>query len=428
MKPGQPDSSIAVSAAAFVLLALSMALPSGYSIGAILLVLLGVWAGLRWLVAHRCKPRPMALWAIVIALMGMVWMMHTTDQGVPLAAQWKAFDRPSKYLLVLLAVVPVLALHRPRASILFWGAAAGAAGAGALAFWQAFHLHMPRAQGYTNAIQFGDLSLLLAFWSLIWALRVPRAWQRGLAAACALLGLAASVLSDTRGGWIMLPVLGLMVLWWGGRHARVGWSARQIAVRAAAVVVLCAAVLALPPVQQRASQAVHEYTAWDQGNAASSVGLRLALWQIGLHEVRVRPWTGIGEAGFRERLKEAAAKGVVPQEIVTLGHAHNELLDMLVKRGIVGLIALLLFYGVPAWLFWRMLHAPDAVQGNARGSPRRAAALCGLTLIVGFIGFGLTQVLFAHNNGNLMYLLCVSLWLAACLPPRVRRQASTDGA
>lgn len=417
MKLCRPSRIPAVEIAAFVLLALSMALPSGYSIGAILLLALSAWSGLRWLAARCLQALPFALWALVIVLMGAVWLLHTTDPGAAGVVRWKAFDRPSKYLLVL-ALLPVLARARLGARALFWGAATGSAGAGAIALWQVFHLHLPRAEGYTNAIQFGDLSLLLALWSAVWALHAPRPWQRGLAAAAALLGLGASVLSDTRGGWLVLPLLAFMVLWWGARARRAAWSARQLAQRLGIVVVLCAAIVALPPVHQRIAEAVHEYASWDRGDAASSVGQRLVLWQMSLQEVRVRPWVGIGGVEFRELLKDAVARGAVPQEIATLGHAHNELLDMLVKRGILGLLALLLFYVVPGWLFWRALRTSGEDESDAASTDRRAAALCGLTLIVGFVGFGLTQVLFAHNNGNLMYLLCVSLWLAACQPGR----------
>ena len=36
--------------------------------------------------------------------------------------------------------------------------------------------------------------------------------------------------------------------------------------------------------------------------------------------------------------------------------------------------------------------------------------------MLAYLGFGVTQVMFAHNNGNLMYLLTVSLWLAVSWP------------
>jgi O-antigen ligase len=418
MKPSRWPYAAPVDVAAFVLLALSMALPSGYSYGAVLLLLLGLFHGWRWLALRPHRLAPMAIWAVVIALMGAAWMTHVTDEPGPLWAHMSRVDRPSKYLLVLL-VLPGLLARRPRPAVLFWGAVAGAAGAGATALWQVFHLHIPRATGYDNAIQFGDLSLLLALWSAVWALQLPRSWQRVLAILGALLGLTASVLSDTRGGWITLPVIVPLILWLGRRAVPAKpriWTLKIVGV----VVVFCAVLVALPPVHQRIAEAVHQYKAWDHGNAASSIGLRLVLWRLGLHEVRIHPWVGIGETGFRARLDAAVAQGAIPQEAAELGHAHNELLDMLVKRGVVGLLALLLFYAVPGWLFWRALRSADEPPA-APAAHRRAAALCGLVTVVGFVGFGLTQVLFAHNSGNLMYLLPVSLWLAACGAPHADR-------
>lgn len=406
----------AVDVAAFVLLALSMALPSGYSYGAVLLLLLGLFYGVRTISRHACRFRPITLWAVAIAIMGAAWMMHTTDQGGALIAHMSRFDRPSKYLLVLL-VLPALLARRPNAKVLFWGSVAGAAGAGATALWQVFHLHIPRAGGYTNAIQFGDISLLLALWSAIWALQLPRSWQRSLAILGALLGLTASVLSDTRGGWITLPVLLPLILWLSRPPAHRQPRTRVLKM-VGVVAVFCVVLVALPPVHQRIRQAVQQYAAWTQGHTASSIGLRLGLWRLGLHEVRVQPFVGIGEDGFMARLRAAVARGAISSEALILGHAHNELLDMLVKRGVLGLLALLLFYAVPGFLFWRALRSPDESAVPVAGA-ERAAALCGLVTVVGFIGFGLTQVLFAHNNGNLMYLLTVSLWLAACSGARL---------
>ena len=103
----------------------------------------------------------------------------------------------------------------------------------------------------------------------------------------------------------------------------------------------------------------------------------------------------------------------MPRHAVLFNHAHNEWLDMFAKRGLLGVLALALFYAVPGGLFWRALRDTAGAATSATKA-RRAAALCGLIGVVGFLGFGMTQVMFAHNNGNLMYLLTTSLWLAVC--------------
>ena len=52
-----------------------------------------------------------------------------------------------------------------------------------------------------------------------------------------------------------------------------------------------------------------------------------------------------------------------------------------------------------------------------------AVALCGLVTVVGFVGFGMTQVMFAHNNANMVYLFMNLLWLAALVTPPARPSA-----
>ena len=70
-------------------------------------------------------------------------------------------------------------------------------------------LHLPRANGFTNAIQYGGLSLLLGLMCsvallVLWDRWKP--WQRAGWAVGILLGLEGSLLSESRGGWVVLPL------------------------------------------------------------------------------------------------------------------------------------------------------------------------------------------------------------------------------
>src|SRR5690625_6933891 len=73
-------------------------------------------------------------------------------------------------------------------------------------------MHIERATGHTNAIQYGNLSMLLVLWclaGLMWAHHRARhrlPWVLFLAAG-ALLGVTASLLSGSRGGWVGLPLV-----------------------------------------------------------------------------------------------------------------------------------------------------------------------------------------------------------------------------
>ena len=408
--------------AAFLLLALALSVPSGFAPGAVLLLLLGLarWPGvltgrIRW-------SRPMALWAGSVLVMGLVWSMHITDANGRLVTSTLGLDRCLKYLLVLL-LIPALLAQPPHAGALRWGSALGAVGAGLTALWQLQVQHLDRAQGFTNAIQFGNLALLLGLQAGIWALhtRVPR--ERAVGALGAACGLLASVASGSRGGWITLPLLLLLGLWLsrpvhdGPPPAHRGWRALLVTVG------VCVLLALLPGVQKRAEKAADEYQRQEQRQDDSSIGLRLAFWRQAWADGLAQPWVGVGQSGYERRQRAAVDRGDMPPQAVLFNHAHNEWLDMFAKRGLLGVAGLLLFYAVPGLLFWRRLRSGADGLAPPDAPACHAAALCGLITVLGLAGFGMTQVMFAHNNGNMMYLLCVSLYLSVCTPRPARASA-----
>lgn len=409
--------------AAFLVLAPALWLPSGYSIGAILLLTLGLWRWPAVLRGQHTPNAPLRAWALAVLAMGLVWCMYLVEDG-RLMTNTLGLDRSSKYLLVLLAL-PAVWAQRPAGSALRWGCWVGAAGAGLLAGWQVLVQHLDRAEGYTNAIQFGNLSLLLALWSGIWAVQASRRHERLLGGLAAGLGIAASVLSGSRGGWVVLPVL-LVVLVWFARPATEGSQGRR-GLRALGVALLaCLLLAALPPVQQRAHEATQELLQQPEPEKSNTAtGSRLAFWMHAWRLGLAHPWLGAGQRGYEQSQLAAVARQEMPSMSVHFNHAHNEWLDMFAKRGLLGVTGLALFYAVPGLLCARRLrrtgrdHLDDvraAGNGYAADGERHAAALCGLVTVLGYLGFGMTQVMFAHNNGNLMYLLPLTLWLAVCWP------------
>ncbi|QEA12971.1 O-antigen ligase family protein [Comamonas flocculans] len=408
LRPLSASALRPVDLAVWALLALSVSVRSGYSIGAFMLLLVGLWRWPALLRGELAVPRAMAQWAAAIVLMALAWTMHIVEDG-QLITSTLGLDRVSKYWMVLL-LLPALLARVPATWALFWGCVLGAIGAGLTALWQTAGLDWPRAQGYTNAIQFGNLALLLGLWCSIWALHVPqRAW-RALAWLGAAMGLLASVASGTRGGWVVLPLCLLLVLYLG--LPRAGGSRWAPLARALGfTLMLCLPLVFISPVHERIQLAVSELAASAIEGEGTSIGLRLAEWRFAWRQGAAHPWWGVGQKGYETAQQAAVASGEAPAEMVMLNHAHNEWLDLFAKRGLPGVIALLVFFGLPAWWFWQALKRRD--RAAPVPSAQRAAALCGLVTVLGFAGFGATQVMFAHNNGNLMYLLSVSIWLAA---------------
>lgn len=423
---GRPASS----AAAFLVPALALALPSGYSWGAVLLLLASL-ASVRFWIGQRLSRGTLAL-AGVYGAMAALWLLEGASGD---SLKW--LDRPLKFLLAVPCLL-YLAACPPRPRWWFAGVLAGAWGAGviAIAQWagcragvsglplfsaeacEAVVVH-GRVSGYTNAIQFGDLALLLALQCLavMWVDWRRRAlpWRLAWLGAAAL-GLEASLLSMTRGGWLalalVLPLAAYLALRWSSRRA--------MAVTALSGLVLLGALVGLKgdDISGRIRlgwQEAQQYRL--QGHSDTSVGHRMAHWSLAWQMAQDRPWTGWTQAGYEAEKARRVAAGQAPEVVLRFGHAHNELLDMLAKRGFAGLLVLMALYLVPLGLFFPTPRRLRAVATAGASAVRTALALraAGSLLPLAYMGFGLTQVFFAHNSGVMFYLFMVALVHAALL-------------
>ena len=391
---------------AFMVPGLSLALPSGYSYGAVLLLLAALASSPHWL----RQPLPRPGWALValFAAMALLWL---ADEAA--GPGWGSLDRPSKYLLALPCVF-FLMRWPPRLPWLVAGIAAGGIGAGGVGLYQTLVQGLPRASGFINAIQYGDLAALLALQGAL-ALAVLgrglRRWQCLVLLAGALLGLLASVLSQARGGWLALALLAPLAATLLA-HAT-GQRGRRLGLGLGALLAAGALLTQVPLLQERVELAQQEVQGYlDSGAGDSSVGHRLAHWRLAWQMGLDKPLAGWGKQGYEAEKARRVAAGEAPPVVLVFGHAHNEALDLWAKHGALGVALLGLFYGVPLALLW----PTRARIHDARGQLDRAAltlCLIGSMLPLSYAAFGLTQVFLAHNSGNLFYLFMCPLVLAA---------------
>ena len=319
-------------------------------------------------------------------------------------------DKPLRMLLGVSALAVVLAVRAPRRA--FWrGASAGALAALPFIAWQRFGLHIERPGGFINSITFGDLAMLLALLALAGAIDMrERPRDALLAGIGALAGLAASMLTGTRGGWAAL-VLAALVL---GRHVgRIG-SHRVHALLAAGVAVLAAAwfVPALG-VQARFVEGVHEARTWYEGGSVwTNVGTRLELWKGAVMLIREHPLFGMNFDACRARLAEYAQAGRLDPMVLQLPHLHNDGLQVLATGGAVGFVIWAATLVAPLRFFLRQLGQD---REHAVRMPQFAVALGGALVVLGYIGFGLTEVIFWSMKGSVFYALMVFLLMGYCL-------------
>ena len=405
------------SAGAFMVPGLALWLPSGYSWGALLLLLCTLASAPQWL--GRAVPR--SAWWLTGSVLAML-AIGLLDVGIP----WELarFDKPGKYLLALPCIFYLLAFP-PDPDWLWRGVFAGACGSGLLALYQTAVLELPRATGFTNAIQYGNLSLLLGLGCAAVLTTHWGRWSAGQRLAWAvalLLGCLGSVLSESRGGWLALVLVLPVGGWLLRRRAR-----RSLLLRGALALALAlAALLAFKgqDLRQRLDTGYSEAVSYQHtGDASTSVGHRLEHWRMAWSMVQQRPWLGWGRSGYEQEKARRVATGQVQPSVLQYHHAHNELLDLGVKHGLPGVLVLCLFYGVPLALFW---PHPRRVLDAAGRLDRTALALClvGILLPLSYFAFGWTQVFLAHNSGNMFYLFMCPLVHAALQACRQQARAA----
>jgi O-antigen ligase len=377
----------------FLVGAASLAMPRGYALGfyVICLPALVMW----WRLRGRLLPthlRGFAWPLLAYALGNMALGLHEQ-------MAWRALDPFVPFCLMVFGVWAVQT-YKPKAAWFWGGLATGAIAAAGIAGYQAVKLGA-RADGFTHAIQFGNAALLLGTLCMVRALLTLRlSWFNAYLWLGFVAGVAASVWSQTRGGWLAI----VLILSWVLINATQDWP-RLKRVGVALLLTVGLAVPVLQPngvVQSRVLESVREFKAFvDTGSQASSVGARLAMWEFAVRQIRQAPVLGIGQSGWFEVRDAAIAKGELDPFMGVFTHVHDEYLDVTLKHGFVGLALLLLLYLAPMFLFFKPHLRHQSVEV-------RSLAMAGMVIPMMLMDFGLTQTYLSHNSGR---MVLVSLWM-----------------
>lgn len=379
--------------------ALCLAIPSGYSYAPALLILCSI----PILLIKRPHLRlERSDWLLIGTLLFylVVSVVISAYHHLPSSS----FEEPSRFLVTIPVLLFLLA-YPPREGY-WWGALiVGTLAGGVLALWQVLVEGSARADGFMNSIQFGNLSLLMGVLCLTgigWARQQRHAtcWWVVLCVA-AFAGAVASLVSGSRGGWLALPVM-LVLLYWAYRRYL---PKRTLAVALAVFIAGLIALYVIPQTgaQARIDRAITDFQDYSNGvNMSSSVGMRLEMWRAGTELAVKKPLLGWGESAYGKKLTGMIEDDRSRTIIDRYDHVHSDSLDAFLRRGLLGLFALLLVYAVPFVLFARKFM---------RGGAGDAYAVAGMILVASIAIFGLTQAFFRHNSGVTVYLFyMVVLW------------------
>ena len=256
-------------------------------------------------------------------------------------------------------------------------------------------------------IQGGDISMSLGILSLIIALY---AYQKRevkltvLSVIGALCGIVGSLLSTARGGWVALPIL-LIVILWIYRHSL---SKRFFLTFFGIIAVASVGISQMPNnrIMERIDVARKDIQLYlDNKDGNTSLGARFEMWKSALEMVKENPLFGWGIQGATEKRKQETKEKIATGNIGQFTHAHNQYLDDLSKRGIIGLLALLAVLFIPLRSFMKNLKTAN--------NEIKLIATLGVAHILSVMIYGLSQGFLVHNSGTIFYFFLTIVFYAA---------------
>lgn len=364
--------------------------PRSYSFAAILIAFVSL---LLLPKTYRSLCQPYArLVSLSLLLYWLLYLFTFTYHGEPVSS----IDLPSRAVLAMFSLWFFLT-YPPRLSWMMSGMMLGAVISGFIALVQAYILDS-RAfndNGYM-VIQIGGICAWLTAFSAIsfiyfhhQALR----YRMYIALAATGLALAATLLSGARGSWVPTPfVLGMIV--WFARHYV---NKRMIC---SLLAVWCVTFLVVKPkIDNRIDAVASDLTKYEQQNSVSSAGIRLELWKSAFYAAAEHPLTGVGHSQLPQIKQQQVQRGLVDKVTLGFSRAHNQFLEELQTKGLIGLLGLILVFALPFWLFVSRLFSPQA-----KDSPELFfSAMLGCAHILMVCGFCMTQHYLIHHSGILMY-------------------------
>lgn len=391
----------------FVLTALVVSMPSGllpFGLCLLLGSLVG-WRSLRDGIAAGDRSLRVVGWLTVAVIAMSLLSIALFEHGL------RDVDNRSRFLVLPWAALWAYALQ-PRQVWLWRGALAGVFAAMLIALLQVMN-GAARAEGFTNAIVFADIALMLLVVAVFCRPAGNVRWLVGAAFAT----VAVIVLSGSRGVWLsLLATLGVLI--WGAPWQ----SARMRLLTFIGSAVLAVGVLLSVPAltdQMRLGELQSDLQRYEVGDSDSSAGARIERLHVAWDTLKAHPLIGVGVGRFDDAMHDLPACAADPALFrCHLGHAHNDLAEWGATQGVPGLLLLIAVYGVPLWVFVR-LHRRSG-QKQFRGP-----AAAGVMIVISYALCGLTQSMFAHQVAASFYTAMVGVLVGLAARQAAHGVAST---
>jgi len=268
-----------------------------------------------------------------------------------------------------------------------------------------------RAEGVTNPIIYGDIALLLGIMCLAgtgW-FRSKSNWLVVLPVLAVIMGLVASALSHSRGGWIAIPILLIVFIWYSRLY--ISKYTQLISILAIVSIVLAIYLIPQTRVEQKLEESIANVQMYFDSDVESqyrntSIGIRLEAWKAAWFVFIDNPLIGVGWGNLQEHAKVYVDKGVLNKSSIIYSHPHNQFLSVMASGGIVASVAILFLFYTPFRAFYK------ACRSSELSADARRMALAGILLIVGFVIFNLSESFLERSRTVSFFIFYLAVFMA----------------
>jgi len=312
--------------------------------------------------------------------------------------QLSSFDNVSRWLLFL-PIFFLLSRYIIDWRLVAIGTSIGVLISVAIAHNEVYFLNLGRSKGASvHIIPFGELMVIA---DLILSVLMFYAWSRKekilsyfllFASISAFYG---SILSATRGAWLVYPLMILIWFFYVFKNSPFNKKyllSKPILLKLLFTIILLFSVSQTKHYEVLESRINGTISALHEGNYQGASSSRLQIFKDSINHIKEYPF-GIGTRNF-----EKIDPNGYPY------NAHNQLLNVWVENGIQGLISLLLLIGFSLRFFWTNL--------NHTNKTIHTYASSGLLLILSYIVFSQSQVVFDHHQTLVFFIFYLYFFFA----------------
>jgi len=325
-------------------------------------------------------------------------------------------DLQTRYLekeIRVLLIIPIYLMLRSCPDAGKWILRGGAIGALVILAYSVFDvyvLHMPRAEGAYSPNLLGPFAVLLAFWLLTaWRFENEKPVIRILMLVASVAAVLSVALSGSRGAY-----LGLIVV--AATWLAMNFKGRWLALAGLAAAGLTFAVFSMSDtVADRTRLALSELKEYVQVDDVTllegrfdagegrlgSVSTRIEMWRVSVMFFKDNPIWGIGRGNYVNEVGKYVDQGLVHAEVAEHANPHNAFLEIVVSKGLSGLVIFMALLFFPLIYFVRTFRLC------------RKTAMLGIIHIIGFAVFSLTDAsTFIQGKFLAIFLLYLAIFFA----------------